>query len=120
MRAKHSTSDRLDNYPAPVTLHHGRPWRRHSLTLNAGDFRISRGTQQLTIPWRDIQHFREVGDDGPFAVGFDLLRGPAGEVPEYHFRLRHHYGLTGADLLSLLVQWHAKALTVPRAGESHR
>lgn len=88
----------------------------HSLTLSVNDFRISRGSEQLTVRWVDVQHFREVGDDGAFAVGFDLTRELDVDAPEYYFRLRQHYGLDGAELLSLLVRWHAKAVS---AGESH-
>lgn len=87
----------------------------HSLTLNANGFRIRSGHHQVTYRWTEIQHFREVGDGDRFAVGFDLisLDGPdvaPDERVDYYFRLREHYGLGGAELLSLLTQWHAKAL----------
>ena len=85
----------------------------HSLTLNANGFRIRSGHHQVTYRWTEIQHFREVGDGDRFAVGFDLisLDGPDDEHHvDYYFRLHDHYGLRGAELLSLLTQWHSKAL----------
>ena len=84
----------------------------HSLTLNSNGFRIRSGHHHATYRWTEIQHFREVGDGDRFAVGFDLIPvdDPDATRVDYYFRLREHYGLRGAELLSLLTQWHAKAL----------
>lgn len=84
--------------------------RVQSLTLDTKGFRISNGDHHVEYHWTDVQHFREVGDGAEFAVGFDLLPEPPGTRAEYYFRLRDRYGLRGTDLLSLLTQWHAKAL----------
>ena len=84
----------------------------NSLTLNANGFRIRSGHHHATYRWTEIQHFREVGDGDRFAVGFDLVSpdGPDVTRVDFYFRLREHYGLRGAELLSLLTGWHAKAL----------
>lgn len=84
----------------------------HVLTLDANGFRLSRGPEDTAFRWADVQHFREVGDGDAFAVGFDLVAddesGFRGD--EYYFRFRAHYGLSGADFLALLTQWHSKSL----------
>lgn len=87
--------------------------RRRSLTLDTNGFRISCGNNRAAYPWSDVQHFREVGDGDLFAVGFDLVSvaEAADKGADYYYlRLRDRYGLRGTDLLSLLTQWHAKAL----------
>jgi hypothetical protein len=87
--------------------------RRRSLTLDTNGFRISSGGRRAEYPWSDVQHFREAGDGELFAVGFDLVSvADAADAGDdyYYLRLCHGYGLRGTDLLSLLTQWHAKAL----------
>lgn len=83
--------------------------RQTSLTLSANGFRLRDREEQVTVPWRYVQHFREVGDE-EFVVGFDLISPDGVLSPSRGIRLPDTFGLPGPDLLALLTQWHAMSL----------
>lgn len=84
--------------------------RPDSLTLDGNGFRVTEGDDAVTCPWVYVQNFRDAGDGDGFAVGFDFVMGAPGDDAGCDVRLRHSYGLTGIELLTLLTQWHARAL----------